>query len=197
MNHMDKAIERALNGDPNIRDKSGRTALMRATGAGRRKDVELLLDRGANPNIVENSGITALMLASNRCDTHLVELLLDRGADPNMLDDNDGFTALMWVSQVRTTTPGIVKLLLDNGSDPNIVNQHGETAIMRATDRGHTDIVKLIKDKIALQHALQNLAMTKSMNSLSSPLECLDYDIMKEIMICKREYDHGVHMRMK
>jgi hypothetical protein len=68
---------------------------------------------------------------------------------------------------------------------------------MRATDRGHTDIVKVINYHIALQNALQNLALSKSMNSLSSPLECLDYDIMKEIMICARAYDHGVHMRMK
>ena len=44
---------------------------------------------------------------------------------------------------------------------------------------------------------MQNLALAKSMNSLSSPLECLDYDIMKEIMIHTRTYNPSVHMRMK
>jgi len=49
----------------------------------------------------------------------------------------------------------IVELLLDNDSDPNIVDNDGKTALMCATDRGNTGIVKLINDKIGLQHALQ------------------------------------------
>jgi hypothetical protein len=92
----------------------------------------------------------------------------------------------------------IVELLLDRGVDPNHVDNHGYTAIKWATERRHTDIVKLIKGPIALQNVLQNLALAKSMKTLSGgPLQCLDYDIMKEIMICKRAYNPSVHMRMK
>ena len=162
--HIEKAMESALNGDPNIKDKCGRTALMYASEDGDIEKVELLLDRGSDPNIVSPFGITALIHASFDGHTEIVELLLDRGADINF------------------------------------VRPFGRTAIMFATDRGHRDIVKLMNDhndRIALQNALQNLAFAKSMNSLTSPLECLDYDIMQEIMICTRTYNHGVHMRMK
>ena len=207
-------IERALNGDDvNIVDQYGQTALVYATRKDIIETVELLLDKAADPNMVEIYSRTALMIAIISGSTCIVRLLLDKGADPNIVDTY-GQTALISASMYGKRD--IVELLLAKGADinivdkygrtallvasevgPNIVNQHGETAIMRATDRGHTDIVKLIKDKISLQHAIQNLAMAKSMNSLYSPLECLDYDIMKEIMICARTYDHGVHMRMK
>jgi ankyrin repeat protein len=171
--------------------------------------VELLLDKGADPNIVNDKGKTALMYASDwisrisnvnnpRINGHrdAVELLLDKGADPNITDPT-GKTALIMASDNGNID--IVELLLDNDSDPNIVDNDGKTALMCATDRGNTGIVKLINDKIGLQHALQNLALAKSMNypECSSPLQYLDYDIMKEIMICKRTYNHSVHMRMK
>jgi ankyrin repeat protein len=169
--------------------------------------VELLLDKGADPNIVNDKGKTALMYASDwiyrisnvnnpRINGHrdAVELLLDKGVDPNITDPT-GKTALIMASDNGNIE--IVELLLDNDSDPNIVDNDGKTALRYATDNGHTEIVKVINDKIALQHALQNLAMAKSMNSLSSPLQYLDYDIMKEIMIHARTYDHGVHKRMK
>jgi len=190
-------IERALNGDDvNIVGESGRTALILASMNGRIEIVELLLAKGADPNIVDKYDKTALIVASISGNTDIVKLLLDRGTDLDIVD-NYG-TALMWTSMYGRID--IVELLLAKGSDPNIVNKHGKTALMIAIISGSTYIVKLINDHIdhiALQHALQNLALAKSMNSFSSSLQCLDYDIMKEIMICARAYDHGVHMRMK
>ena len=190
-------IERALNGDDvNIVGESGRTALMFASMNGRIEIVRLLLDKGIDPNMVDKYDKTALHFASISGNTGIVKLLLDRGTDLDIVD-NYG-TALMWASMYGHID--IVELLLAKGSDPNIVNKHGKTALMIAIISGSTGIVKLINDHIdhiALQHALQNLAMTKSINSLSSPLQYLGYDIMKEIMICVRTYDHGVHTRMK
>ena len=188
-------MESALNDINNV-DKYGMTQLTRASKYGHIDIVKLLLDWGSDPNYQneDRSGRTALMWASLFGRTDIVKLLLARGADSNIVT-RYGETAIMCVSLFGHIE--ILELLLDKGSDPNIVNEHGETAIMWATYRGHTDIVKVINDHIALQNALQNLAMAKSMNSLSSSLQYLDYDIMKEIMICKRTYDHGVHMRMK
>ena len=148
-------------------------------------------------NNVDDYGKTALMRASEDGDIEKVELLLDRGSNIN-IRNRFGVTALMFASLFGHTN--IVKLLLDNGSDPNIVTKYGKTAIMYTTFYDFPDIVKVINDHndhIALQNALQNLAFSKSMNSLTSSLECLDYDIMKEIMICTKTYNHGVHMRMK
>jgi ankyrin repeat protein len=151
---------------------------------------------GDDVNIVDQYGQTALVYAARKDIIETVELLLDKGADPNMVEIY-GRTALM-IAIISGSTE-IVELLLDWGANPNIVDKYDKTALLFAACPydGHIEIVKLIKDHIALQNAIQNLAMAKSMNSLSSSLQCLDYDIMKEIMICKRTYDHGVHMRMK
>jgi len=192
-------IERALNGDDvNIVGESGKSALMYATGDGLTDIVKLLLDKGADPNIVDQYGQTALVYATrNIIRKDIIEtvvLLLDNGIDPNIVDIY-GRTALM-IAIISGST-GIVELLLDKGTDPNIVDIYGQTSLISALLYGHRDIVKLIKDHIDLQKALQNLALAKSMDfpECDSPLQYLDYDIMKEIMICKREYNHGVHMR--
>ena len=194
---MDR-IERALDGDINLVDYYEKTALMYASDYGHIESVKLLLDRGADPNIQNEFGYTALMYMdkSQGVRMEIVELLLDKGSDPN-IQNEFGYTALMYASTKGHT--GIVKLLLDRGACPNVVSKEGKSALMWATDRGNTRIVKLIKEMTNLQHALQNLALAKSMNSpeCDSPLQCLDYDIMKEIMICNRTYDHGVHLRMK
>jgi ankyrin repeat protein len=189
-------IERALNGDDiNIVGEGGRTALISASMYGHSGIVKLLLDKGSDPNLKDSYGRTALMFAASmNGHSGIVKLLFDKGADINIVNIY-GQTAL--ISASMNGRIEIVRILLDKGSDPNIVNSYGETAITLATDSGHIDIVKLIKGKIYLQNALQNLALSKCMNSLSSPLQFLDYDIMKEIMICKREYNHGVQMRMK
>jgi len=190
-------IERALNGDDvNIVDQYGQTALVYATRKDIIETVELLLDKGADPNMVEIYGRTALMIAIISGSTGIVRLLLDKGTDTNIVNTY-GQTALIVASMYGHTE--IVELLLDRGADPNIVDKHDKTALLFAACPydGHIEIVKVINDHINLQKAIQNLAMAKSMNSLSSSLQYLDYDIMKEIMICKREYDHSVHMLMK
>jgi ankyrin repeat protein len=196
MTQIDKMMESALNGYPNIQNIGGNTALMYATGDGLTDIVKLLLDRGADPNIVDQYGQTALVYATRNCRRDIVVVLLDNGIDPNIVEIY-GRTALM-VAIISGSTD-IVGLLLDKGTDPNIVDIYGQTALISASLYGHTDIVKLIKDHIDLQKALQNLALAKSMNSpeCDSPLQYLDYDIMKEIMICKRAYNHGVQLRMK
>jgi ankyrin repeat protein len=193
---MDR-IERALNGDDINLVYYDKTALMYASmkSPSSIEIVKLLLDRGADPNIQNEFGYTALIYSARNGIIENVKLLLDRGADPNIQNEFCE-TALMY--SVIYGYTGIVKLLLDRGACPNIVNQHDRTAIMCATDGGLTDIVKLINDKINLQKVLQNLALAKSMDSpeCDSPLQYLDYDTMKEIMICKRVYNHSVHMRM-
>jgi ankyrin repeat protein len=182
--------------DPNMVGNDGTTALMTAIISGDIEIVELLLDKGAHTNIVNTYGQTALISAAWYGHSGIVELLLDRGANPNIVDKYDK-TALLVASVVGNID--IVKLLLDNGADINIVDKYDKTALMCASQYGYTGIVKLINDKINLQKVLQNLALAKSMDSpeCDSPLQYLDYDTMKEIMICKRVYNHSVHMRMK
>lgn len=64
--------------DPNIPDKSGRTALMHACAeqAGR-EVVSLLLENGADPSLKDYSGASALVHAINKGDRDTLQVLLD------------------------------------------------------------------------------------------------------------------------
>ncbi|XP_072249548.1 ankyrin repeat domain-containing protein 34A [Leuresthes tenuis] len=64
--------------DPNIPDKSGRTALMHACAEQAGKEVVLLLlENGADPSLKDYSGSSALVHAINRGDRDTLQVLLD------------------------------------------------------------------------------------------------------------------------
>jgi uncharacterized protein len=75
-----EAVKALLDGgaDPNVRDKRGGTALMRAV---RDLDkVRLLIERGAEVDARSGRGVTALMTAANQPGTSkVVGLLLEKG----------------------------------------------------------------------------------------------------------------------
>jgi len=41
---------------------------------------------------------------------------------------------------------GIVRALLANGADVNLKGELGDTALSRATDNGHTETVRILKE---------------------------------------------------
>ncbi|XP_061574103.1 ankyrin repeat domain-containing protein 34A [Cololabis saira] len=67
--------------DPNIPDKTGRTALMHAcatpAAAAMRDVVALLLENGADPSLKDYAGSSALVHAVNRGDRQTLQVLLD------------------------------------------------------------------------------------------------------------------------
>ncbi|XP_046895809.1 ankyrin repeat domain-containing protein 34A [Hypomesus transpacificus] len=64
--------------DPNIPDKSGRTALIHACAEQAGKEVvSLLLENGADPSLKDYSGSSALVHAINRGDRDTLQVLLD------------------------------------------------------------------------------------------------------------------------
>ncbi|XP_026228977.1 ankyrin repeat domain-containing protein 34A [Anabas testudineus] len=64
--------------DPNIPDKSGRTALMHACAEQAGKEVvSLLLENGADPSLKDYSGSSALVHAINKGDRDTLQVLLD------------------------------------------------------------------------------------------------------------------------
>ena len=79
-----------------------------------------------------------LMEASWRQDRGLIEELLNKGADINQKDD-DGFTPLMAVSQMRRQD--LVERLAVRGADVELKNNAGITAEQIAREVGHEGIV--------------------------------------------------------
>ncbi|KAM7184541.1 hypothetical protein V8F20_012187 [Naviculisporaceae sp. PSN 640] len=153
-------------------DDSGRTPLDYAALSGRPGAVKLLLDRGADPNlgkpgavklaVVSRSPDILHMLISSGAQLHsrngseemalavetghdsLVRLLIGRGVRPDVkLDDETGDTPLIFIAK-RGSPRSMVETFLDS---LDCVDNLGRTALHRAAEYGHMQMVKLLVTK--------------------------------------------------
>jgi len=127
------------------------TPLILASRGGFRGIVALLAVHG-ELDARDGRGATALMRAIERPDDlikpprkilAILKILIDLGADPN-LQDNDGFTALMWA--VHWGNPDAVRFLAERGADLHVANQDGDTALTLADSEGDTEMVYLLHE---------------------------------------------------
>ncbi|MBV9462733.1 MAG: DUF1266 domain-containing protein [Verrucomicrobiae bacterium] len=84
-----------------------------------------------------------LLDAATRGDADLVRALLDTGVSVDVRDEN-GWTPLMkacWNGRAGATL-----LLLASHADVNATNARGETAMMKAGQRGNTELMQLLKN---------------------------------------------------
>ena len=80
--------------DPDIKDREGATALIRATFEGRLDFVRILLQAGADPQVESAQAVTPLLGACAGGDIQMVQALLDAGSDPSA-GNKAGLTPLM------------------------------------------------------------------------------------------------------
>jgi ankyrin repeat protein len=73
----------------------------------------------------------------------IVKMLLKKGAHVNA-KTKTGDTALMKVAMKNGGTE-IARILLNNGADVNLKNDEGWTALMLASEKGHIEIVNLLR----------------------------------------------------
>jgi ankyrin repeat protein len=99
--------------NPDTRDESGSSALMRAVAFSSPEIVQVLLDAGADHKAANAAGSTALMWATH--DAGMVRLLLRRGADVNVARP-DGVTPL--ITAALRGNIEVVRLLLGAGANP-------------------------------------------------------------------------------
>ena len=145
-NNLEKLVELLENnGGKNIFDeeiaKELGKKLIEVCANGEKKDVEELIDMGADVNQKEEDGKTALMRASYRGHKEVVELLIRNGADINQ-KDNNGVTALMWASYKGRKE--VVDLLIQNGADVNQKDSDGWTALMKASRQGYKEVAEVL-----------------------------------------------------
>lgn len=132
-------------------DVLGNTALMLAARSGDTKEMQHLIDVGADVNAANQAGNTALMIAAYSNKTGAAKLLLDKGANANTAN-RKGETALihpLW----RVDSENMLKLLLKKGANANAANGKGETVLMRAAGYGNSDAVMLLLANGANVHA--------------------------------------------
>jgi ankyrin repeat protein len=132
-----------------------------------------LIGKSADPNIpdsFEDWGRTPLMEVA-RCSSGdpqeallRTQALLKVGANPN-LKSKSGMTALMYTCLYDT--PIVAQALIDAGTDINATNSDGETALTLAADRGHQDMVDLLKNRRAIRCDIHIIARTKPTTPLT------------------------------
>lgn len=116
-------------------------ALMRAALIGHTAAVHVLLDGGADINAIDRNGWTPLMEAVFAGHVETIRALLARGADVNTKDQAD------WTPLMEAASKGHVEavmILLASGADANAKSNKGWTAL-KATPKGNTEIIKLLK----------------------------------------------------
>jgi hypothetical protein len=137
-----------LGGNVNDTIITGSTLLMIASSYGQTGVINILLKAGADVNRVNYDGMTALMWgATPMGDPGAVRLLLDAGADVNASyrrSNTAGATALMLAASLGLAE--IAVLLIGYWAEISARDNDGKTALDRALENGHEDIVKLLKE---------------------------------------------------
>lgn len=137
------------NGDPKSKDW---TPLCAACYRGHSKTAALLLAYGADPNLSDRKGnrATPLWWAVSSGNDALIRTLLKAGADPEKGNMNDMLPLSVAVATGRLN---IVQALLEHstatggqGADINAADKIGMTALMRATIKNDTCIMRLLID---------------------------------------------------
>jgi ankyrin repeat protein len=138
--------------DVNYRDAHGMSALVLACIGDRESTVRFLLSRdGIEVNSqMSDGGLSALMAACNNGHEKIVEMLLNHPETKNGINaaDEHGNTALIYAAAMGHLT--IVKMLLKiPGIDFEAEDMQDKTALDRARDFGHEQIVQVLSLKAA------------------------------------------------
>lgn len=113
--------------------------LVAAARAGDDREVNRLLDAGADPNATDGDGRTAVTHAAYGGHATVVRALVDAGAD---VDRQDASRANALLSTGETGSLAVLEEVLAAKPDLARTNRFGGTALIPAADRGHVAIVR-------------------------------------------------------
>lgn len=144
--------------NPNAEDPEGITPLIEATLLSNYEMVSFLIANGAKAQPLPGFRHTALRAACLTANPQLITYLLQNGADPNAKSDGDR-TPLMGACFLRPEYDKLpnagelslkaVQLMLQDGrTDPLIKNSFGESALDLCRQRGYTESVAYLEEKI-------------------------------------------------
>ena len=134
----------AQGADVNAIDDMGRTVLMWASEEDSEDSMELvklLLEKGADSNVQFTDGTTAVFNAVRNRNQELLELFIQHGANVNLGPDT-GATLLGMVAFLGDVK--ILETLLKAGANPE-PSIGGVTALQLAIDKGHNDVIAVLK----------------------------------------------------
>jgi ankyrin repeat protein len=132
---------------PNLRNSAEETAVMIAARLGRDDVVQHMVDMGyGDLHVITSERVTVLMCAVRGLEAgsqDIVDFLLEHNVDVDETTADTGDSALLLSIDGR---PGVVEKLLQRTAFIDYENFAGETAFMRALERGNPEMIKsLIK----------------------------------------------------
>ncbi|MDR0313748.1 MAG: ankyrin repeat domain-containing protein [Treponema sp.] len=126
--------------------------LISAAEKGDLETVKSLLKKGVYIHAQDKEGRCALVAAAYKNQLEIVDLLIAAGADVNMKDNTIQSAYLISTMEGY----GYIELLrkcLKAGADVHSTDSDNGTGLIRASDRGHVEIVKeLLKTDIRVNH---------------------------------------------
>jgi ankyrin repeat protein len=135
--------------DVDAANDEGNTPLLFAVLRDHPEVVALLADRGADLERMTRLGgigrVNALMLAVGGKRVEAARILLDHGArvdTENRLEGPGDMRPLSLAARIGSAE--LVRILLDHGADPTWIDREGKTALERAREAGHDEIVELL-----------------------------------------------------
>jgi pectate lyase len=164
-------------------DSHLKTALQRAAISGHKDIVEFLLAKGARIDAHEDwPGGTALDYAAEKGHKEIVEHLIANGADVNAKRTGypQGDTPLH--SAVRAGHKDIVGSLITKGADVNAEDKWGRTPLQVAKDKGHTEIVELLRKHGAKEDSPASKESPKPTKSLHEAASDGDIELVKSLI---------------
>mmetsp|Transcript_66161 Transcript_66161/g.159663 ORF Transcript_66161/g.159663 Transcript_66161/m.159663 type:complete len:218 (-) Transcript_66161:122-775(-) len=103
-----------------------------------------LTNKGVNAGAADSNGLTALMWAATKGKVDCVDHLITEGASLDAQSTKGKNTALHLAAYFGH--PPCVASLLNAKADPSLKNADGKTALDRAKDKEHPEVIKMLDD---------------------------------------------------
>jgi len=137
--------------DVNARGSDGTTALMEAAARGHVDIVRVLLNAGAEVDWPSILGDTALTSAAANGRPEVVRVLIGAGASLEPRDHTWGETPI--IRAARRNHSEVIRFLIEAGANVNAIDHNGNTALLRAWEGAHEEMVALLRQSGAKHRA--------------------------------------------
>ena len=184
-NNNEEGARAIIRGKPNLnkQNNEGYTALMIAAENGLEELVQSLVSAKANLNMQNNNGDTALLLSVYNKKNNVVKILIDAGADITIKNKEDkdilsvirrGYDYLSiieiicpitskeanFIDYAKDDINGVKSLINDKSLNIDAQNKFGDTALIKASYNGQSDIVSILLEANAELNLQDNFGHT-------------------------------------
>lgn len=128
-------------------------SLIKASESGDAETVKALLNKGVYVHTQDKDGRCPIVAAAYNNQLEVADILLAAGADVNMKDDTIQSAYLISTMAGPDGYIDLLRKTLKAGADVHSTDSDNGTGLIRASDRGHVEIVReLLKTDIRVNH---------------------------------------------